>query len=286
MDQFQKEIAQMTEILKNAVEDSEARIMNKIEVRADALESTLKAYIDAVVLPYMATIVKPTTSTPPEHHNEQQEQELPPADSDDMEPSSETSVTTTPNSTLHPGIAHLSTAMPSSVNLNNIPPGTAVGAPGTNNATIVHDSDVSSVQNGSRGLRSTNSDGKVTPLPPGRLRAAGNTQSRHDVFIGNLSCISTEDEIRAHLMDIGVENITSISKVLTKNESSCAMRVQINDNSIKHNVYKMDNYEDGIIVKPFRFHESDTANKNTKSSSHQALNNDRNHMYNNSQKPH
>ena len=60
MDQFQKEIAQMTEILKNAVEDSEARIMNKIEVRADALESTLKAYIDAVVLPYMATIVKPT----------------------------------------------------------------------------------------------------------------------------------------------------------------------------------------------------------------------------------
>ena len=64
------------------------------------------------------------------------------------------------------------------------------------------------------------------------------------------------------------------------------MRVQINDNSIKHNVYKMDNYEDGIIVKPFRFHESDTANKNTKNSSHQALNNDRNHMYNNSQKHH
>ena len=119
---------------------------------------------------------------------------------------------------------------------------------------------------------------------PGRLRAAANTQARHDVFIGNLSCTTTEDEIRAHLMDIGVENITSISKVLTKNESSCAMRVRINDNSIKRNVYKMDNYEDGIIVKPFRFHESDTAKKNTKNPSHQGLKHKSTHVYNNSQK--
>ena len=83
MDQFQKDITLMTEILKNAVEDSEARIMNKIEVRTDALENTLKAYIDAVMLPYMATIGKQTQSTLPERHNEQPEQELPPTDSDD-----------------------------------------------------------------------------------------------------------------------------------------------------------------------------------------------------------
>ena len=81
---------------------------------------------------------------------------------------------------------------------------------------------------------------------PGRLRAAANTQARHDVFIGNVSCTNSEDEIRAHLMDIGVENITSNSKVLTKNESSCAMRVRINDNSIKRNVYKIDNYSKAL----------------------------------------
>ena len=278
----------MTEILKNAVEDSEARIMNNIEVRADALENTLKAYIDAAVLPYMATIGKQTQSTLPERHNEQPEQNPPPADSDDTRPSSETVVESIPNSTLHPGTAHLGTDMPSSVHLNNIPPVTVVGAPGTNNSTSVQDNDVSSVHssNTNRGPRSANADSKATPPPPGRLRAAVNTQFRHDVFIGNLSCTTNEDEIRAHLMDIGVESITSISKVLTKNENSCAMRVRINDNSILHNVYNMDNFENGIIVKPFRFHSSHTATKNTKNSSHQALNHENNHMYNNSQKHH
>ena len=264
MDQFQKDIAQMTEILKNAVEDSEARIMNKIELRADALENTLKTYIDDVVLPYIAMIVRQTQSTLPECHNEQPGQNPPPSDSDDTRPSSETLVNTIPNSTLHPGTANLGTDMPSSVHLNNILPGTVVGAPGTNNSTSVQDNDVSSVHNGNRGLRSANADSKATPPPPGRLRAAVNTQFRHDVFIGNLSCTTNEDEIRAHLMDIGVETITSISKVLTKNENSCAMRVRINDNSILHNVYNMDNFENGIIVKPFRFHISHTAAKNTK----------------------
>ena len=120
------------------------------------------------------------------------------------------------------------------------------------------------VHNGNMGLRSANADSKATPPPPGRLRAAVNTQSRHDVFIGNLSCSTNEDEIRAHLMDIGVESITSISKVLIKNENSCAMRVRINDNSILHNVYKIDNFEEGIIVKPFKFHASHTATRNAK----------------------
>ena len=121
MDQFQKDIAQMTEILKNAVEDSEARIKNKIEGRADALENTLKTYIDDVMLPYMTTIVKQTQSTPHERHNELPEQNPPPANSEDMRQSSETSENTIPNSTLHVGTTHLGTDMPSSVHQNNIP---------------------------------------------------------------------------------------------------------------------------------------------------------------------
>ena len=64
------------------------------------------------------------------------------------------------------------------------------------------------------------------------------------------------------------------------------MRVRINDNSILHNVYKIDNFEEGIIVKPVRFHVSYTATKNAKNLSHQALNHKNNHMYNNSQNLH
>ena len=61
-------------------------------------------------------------------------------------------------------------------------------------------------------------------------------------------------------------------------------RVQCAYDSIKRNVYKMDNYEDGIIVKPFRIHESDTVKKNTKNPSHQGLKHESNHVYNNSRK--
>ena len=174
MDQFQRDIAQMTEILKNAVEDSEARIINNIEVQADALENTLKTYIDDVMLPYMATIGKQTQSTPPERHNEQ----FLPADSEDMRQSSETSKNTIPNSTLHLGTTHLGTDMPSSVHQSNIP---ALDAPGTNNVISVHVNDVSPVHNDNRGLRNANVDSKLTPSPHGRLRAAANTQARHDV---------------------------------------------------------------------------------------------------------
>ena len=270
MDQLQQEVTQMAEILKNAVEDSEARIMKHIDVRTDALEDALKKYIDSVVFPNMATIAKQSQATPPVCHSEQPKQKPPPVDSDDVtETPTETLVITTTNSTDHQG---------------TIPPGSV--HPGTNNITSIHDKDVGLVLNGNRGLRSANADSKATPPPPGRLRAAVNTQSRHDVFIGNLSCSTNEDEIRAHLMDIGVESITSISKVLTKNENSCAMRVRINDNSILHNVYKIDNFEEGIIVKPFRFHASHTATRNAKNLSHQAMNHKNNHIYNNSQNLH
>ena len=72
----------------------------------------------------------------------------------------------------------------------------------------------------------SNINNDVTNIPS-RLRAA-RTHIRHDVFIGNLSCATTEDEVRTHLMDIGVEHIVSITKVPTPDEWSCAMRVRIN----------------------------------------------------------
>ena len=51
-------------------------------------------------------------------------------------------------------------------------------------------------------------------------------------------------------------------------------------------MYKIDIFEEGIIVKPFRFYVSNTATKNAKNLSHQALNHKNNHMYNNSQNLH
>ena len=126
MDQLQQDVTQMTEILKNAVEDSEARIMKHIDVRADALEDAQKKHIDSVVLSYMATIAKQPQAAPSVSHNEQPKQKLPPDNSDDVtETQTETLATTTTNSTVSPG---------------TVPPGTV--HPDTNNPTTPAESEV------------------------------------------------------------------------------------------------------------------------------------------------
>ena len=118
MDQLQQDVTQMTEILKNAVEDSEARIMKHIDVRTDALEDALKKYIDSVVLSYMATIAKQPQAAPSASQSEQPERKLPPVNSDDVtETQTKTLVTNTTNSTDHldtvpPGTEHPDTSNP------------------------------------------------------------------------------------------------------------------------------------------------------------------------------
>ena len=121
----------MSEILKNAFEDSEARIMKHIDVRTDAIENALKKYVDSVGPPYMAIIAKQSQATPPVCHSEQPEQKLSPVDSDEVtETPTESLVITTTNNTDHQG---------------TVPPGTF--HPGSNNSTSVQDNDVSSVHN-------------------------------------------------------------------------------------------------------------------------------------------
>ena len=69
MEQLREDVSQLTEILRNAVEDSETRIMNHINVKADALEVSLKKYVIDVVFPYIDSIVKHSQIKPPAEFN-------------------------------------------------------------------------------------------------------------------------------------------------------------------------------------------------------------------------
>ena len=252
MEQLRNEVSEMSETLKNAVEDSETRIMNYINVRTEKLEDAMKRYVKAVVFLHIDTIVKTLQVAPPADSAEQQGQpgaNTRPIEGDGVITTS--SVTSTPE-TITTGRVTANSATDSQ----------------NSNAQTTHG--VEKVSDGS------NINNDVTNIP-GRLRAA-RTHIRHDVFIGNMSCATTEDEVRAHLMDIGVEHIVSITKVPTPDEWSCAMRVRINDPTILHNVYQNTNFDDGIIIKPFRFFDSDGKLKNNKNASHQTLNRGSNHM--------
>ena len=219
MDQLQQDVTQMTEILKNAVEDSEARIMKHIDVRTDALEDALKKYIDSVVLPYMATIAKQPQAAPSASQSEQPERKLLPVNSDDVtETQTKTLVTNTTNSTDH---------------LDTVPPGTE--HPDTSNPT-------------------TSAETEVKLKKPSRLMAAGPMKPLHTVYIGGLDYHTSEDALRAHLMDLNVDNIRDISK-LVQHESDCAaFKVLISADSIRESVYGREKFPTGVIVKPFRLY--------------------------------
>ena len=224
MDQLQQDVTQMTETLKNAVEDSEARIMKHIDVRTDALEDALKKYVDSVVLSYMATIAKQPQAAPSVSQSEQPEQKLPPVNSDDVtETQTKTLVTNTTNST-----DHLGTVPPGTV-----PPGTV--HPDTNNPT-------------------TSAETEVKLKKTCRLMAAGPMKPLHTVYIGGLDYHTSEDALRAHLMDLNVDNIRDISKLVQHEPDCAAFKVLISADSIRESVYGMEKFPTGVIVKPFRLY--------------------------------
>ena len=91
MEHLREDVSQLTDILRNAVEDSETRIMNHINVRADALEDPPKRYVIDVVFPYIDSIVKHSQIKPPPEFKGNDEQKSTPADSGAT--TSETNVT-------------------------------------------------------------------------------------------------------------------------------------------------------------------------------------------------
>ena len=93
-----------------------------------------------------------------------------------------------------------------------------------------------------------------------RLKAAGPAKPIHDVFIGGLDYNTTEDEVRACLMDFNIENIRKVEKLETSgSENSSSFHVIINDISIKESVYGNDMFPPGVIVKPYRYYKSHTS---------------------------
>ena len=208
--------------------------MKHIDVRTDALEDALKKYVDSVVLSYMATIAKQPQASPSVSQSEQPERKLPPVNSDDVtETQTKTLVTNTTNSTDHLGTVPPGTVPPGTVPPGTVPPGTV--HPDTNNLT-------------------TSAETEVKLKKTCRLMAAGPMKPLHTVYIGGLDYHTSEDALRAHLMDLNVDNIRDISK-LVQHESDCAaFKVLISADSIRESVYGIEKFPTGVIVKPFRLY--------------------------------
>ena len=96
-----------------------------------------------------------------------------------------------------------------------------------------------------------------TAAKPVPLESANTRPPKHDVCISGLKKATSNDDVHAHLMDLGVSDIVSISRISDESSVSATFRITINDHSIKHNVYDRNRYKEGIKVIPYRFYKTD-----------------------------
>ena len=237
--QIQDEMADVSSQLKSYILETESRIVNSMDNNTAKLEEYMKQYMNSVVFEYIDnklkyiiqlceknsainTISTVSTITVTEPH------------SDDVTAARKNEATgnnTTGEDALPP-ITAKTTEEPSANHQESDqqPPGCLKDAKPTHNADSA----------------------------PLRLRAANFERAKHDVYIGNLSQNTTADDVHGQLLDIGVVNIASITKLPCAKPIESSFRVLINDDSIKHNVYNRKNFESGIIVKPYRYHTEST----------------------------
>ena len=100
-----------------------------------------------------------------------------------------------------------------------------------------------------------------TNTMPCRLKAAGPSKPVHEIYIGGLEYGTSEDDVRACLMDLNVDNIRKVTKISDDQSVSSCFHVIIVADTIKETVYGVGKFPLGVIVKPFRLYLQDGANK-------------------------
>ena len=87
------------------------------------------------------------------------------------------------------------------------------------------------------------SKGKHGDVKICRLKAAGPIKPLHTVYIGGIDYHTSEDALRAHLMDLSVGNIGNVSKLVQHHSDCSAFKVIISADSIKESVYGKANFQ-------------------------------------------
>lgn len=218
--QLELQLHDLTADVKTAVAESEERIVNRITVKCEAIQNTIMQYVTDTVTSYMDNMVAKLREQPIVTSG------------------------TVPNTPIV--VEHHSTTVTGDVTGHQ--QRTEQQQPIINDNTPIQQPKATADDN-------TTAKQLGNTEPPGRLRTA--MVAKHDVYIGGLSPHTTEDDVRAHLMDIRVNSIISIHKLKIEKNTTSAFRVAIADDTIKHNVFNPLNFENGITIKPFRFYEED-----------------------------
>ena len=225
MNELQRELAELSDTLVKRIDVCEQACSNGVNSRCDALEDSIKQYINSTVFSYidnmMKHIVESTTRGNAAIH-----EQIPDIHINQQNSETKDVPSTTPNASLDIPITTTSASDDRSMITQH---------------DLHHDNVTTTMPN--------------TTEHPCRLRSADGNSPKHDVCISGLHIDTTDDDIRAHLLDIGVSSISLIRKIPENSRNSVAFRIHINDETIKHNVFNMKHYKSGgILVQPFRYY--------------------------------
>ena len=226
----------MVQQLPKNIGDTEANITNSIDIKCSALEDNVKQYINSVVFAYIDNLI---------HHVV-----IPTRES--------TSTMKSPNATSQE-IGTSEVQQDTSRSVSNIDQVSQTDA----NANKIE------LENPAAGNSGGLEPAPTTDVYPTGLEPATPVPKLpiHDVYIGGARPTTTEEDLRAFLVKIGVtaNSIQSISCISGDDPHSSSFRVILRIDSIKNTIYNSTNFKAGITVKPFRFYVK-KGNKNIASS--------------------
>ena len=242
MEAMQREIMEMVQQLQKKTNDTEMNITNFINIKCDTLEENVKHYINSVVFAYIDNIVQHTLPHANVSHcmsNEPKSDIIVPASNQTGNEHNNTENTNTPGEASVPDHSR-----------------TKNNGDGDASTTSVEES------NDKPNNPHSEQEHKLkTNTMPCRLKAAGPSKPVHEVYIGGLEYGTSEDDVRACLMDLNVDNIRKVTKISDDQSVSSCFHVIIVADTIKETVYGVGKFPLGVIVKPFRLYLQDGANK-------------------------
>ena len=88
-----------------------------------------------------------------------------------------------------------------------------------------------------------------------RIQAApADPPSTYVVYVGNLVKETSEDDLRAHLVDIGlsIDNIADVFKLNSRNKSKSSFCISLDNGKDEWSLYNPSNWPQHVIIRPFR----------------------------------
>lgn len=85
-----------------------------------------------------------------------------------------------------------------------------------------------------------------------RSKNADDRPFLRSVYVGRLSYDTTTDDIRAHLLDIGVTHISDVQKLQCRDTDASSFCVSLDSSECENIIFTADKWPEGVLIRPYK----------------------------------